>query len=474
VIAVVGGGPAGLAAAYRLTRAPLPGASAHPAVLLLERAPVLGGLAAGFRHGPYILDFGPHRLHAGAAAEVLADVRRLLGAELRLRPRRGRVRLDGRYLPFPVGPATAVRLGPRRLLPFAAGALAARLRRPAGDVAPSYESVLRARLGDPLYRAFYEPYAEKVWGLPGRRLAADQAERRVNQRGLADLARMLLGRGPGRRYLYPLGGFGRIPQAYAAALGATAGVDVRCGAAVEAVPWRPSETAAPAVTHVRYATPGGAARTVPVSDLIWTAPLPELIRRLDPPPPPSVRRAAAGLRFRAVVLCYVALKAPAVGRADTYYFPERRFPFNRVTEQKRFSATLAPPDRTVLCLDLACDPDDPVFAATDDELRARVLPALREAGLLDGAPVEAVFSRRFRHAYPVYDLDAAAALREVTDWISRFANLWTVGRQGLFLHNNTDHSLLMGYRAADAIAAGGGRRAWAAAVEGFATFRVAD
>ena len=49
-----------------------------------------------------------------------------------------------------------------------------------------------------------------------------------------------------------------------------------------------------------------------------------------------------------------------------------------------------------------------------------------------------------------------------------------VGRQGLFLHNNTDHSLLMGYRAADAVAAGGDRRAWASRLETFGAIRVAD
>jgi protoporphyrinogen oxidase len=205
-----------------------------------------------------------------------------------------------------------------------------------------------------------------------------------------------------------------------------------------------------------------------------TAPVTELIRRLDPPPPESVRRAAARLRYRAVVLCYVTLNVPAVGLPDTYYFPERRFPFNRVTEQKRFGPVTAPPERTVLCMDLACEPHDPIFTATDAGLRALVLPALEEAGLLPPAAVEEVFSRRFRYAYPIYDLDAGASLRHVTDWLARFPNLWVVGRQGLFLHNNTDHSLLMGYRAADAVAAGGQRRAWASRLETFGAFRVAD
>ncbi|MBI4498105.1 MAG: FAD-dependent oxidoreductase [Chloroflexi bacterium] len=457
---VVGGGPAGLAAAYRLAQ------HADQSVLLLERAPVLGGLAAGFRHGDATLDFGPHRLHAGTDPEVLADLRRLLGDELELRPRRGQIRLAGRFLPYPVGPTTLLMLGPRQVVQLGVGVLAARLPRPAA--APvSYEAALQARLGAPLYRLFYGPYAEKVWGLPGSQIAADQAERRVNQRGLADLLRLALGRSSGRHYFYPRGGFGRIPAAYAQALASAPAARLACSALVETVEWQPGR-----VRALRYAQDGNPARAG-ADHLIWTAPLPELVRRLDPPAPPDIQQAAASLRHRAVVLCYVALALPRVGQADTYYFPERRFPFNRVTEQKNFSPAMVPPERTVLCLDLACDPDDARFTASDEELRDLVLPALEEAGLARPRQVIEVFSRRFRQAYPVYDLRYRAALAHVQDWLAGFQNLWLVGRQGLFLHNNTHHSLLMGYRAADAIASGD-RGQWPAALAHFATFRVAD
>ena len=47
------------------------------------------------------------------------------------------------------------------------------------------------------------------------------------------------------------------------------------------------------------------------------------------------------------------------------------------------------------------------------------------------------------------------------------------GRQGLYLHNNTHHSLLMGYRAAEAILVNA-RARWPAALAEFSTFRVAD
>ena len=54
-----------------------------------------------------------------------------------------------------------------------------------------------SRLGTPLYEQFYAPYAEKVWGRRGDEIAVDQAERRVNQRSLADLERLVVGLGPG-------------------------------------------------------------------------------------------------------------------------------------------------------------------------------------------------------------------------------------------------------------------------------------
>jgi protoporphyrinogen oxidase len=453
----VGAGPAGLAAAYRLSRANQSPVSVH----VVERAPRPGGLAAGFQHDAFTLDFGPHRLHTAVDPTVLADLRELLGNSLELKRRRGRIRLAGRSLPYPVGPRTLVGLGGARLLRLLVGFAAAKLS--ARGPADSYESAIVGRLGRPLYDAFYAPYAEKVWGRPGRDIGVEQADRRVNQRGLADLLRLAVGRGPGRFYLYPRQGFGRIPAVYAEALAHRPSVRLDCSTQVERIAWHGRR-----VTGLTYHSDAEG-----LDHLVWSAPLPELIRRLDPPPPPDVVAAAASLSYRAVVLFYVVLNRERVGMADTYYFPEREFPFNRVIEQQNFSPAMVPPGQTVLGLDIACDAGDATFGASDEDLRAWLVRLLERAGLLRPAEVCEVFSRRFRAAYPIYQRGSAARFARVLAWLEQLDNLWPIGRQGLFLHNNTHHSLLMGYRAADAILADR-RDHWSAELAEFATYRVAD
>ncbi len=455
---VVGGGPAGLAAAYRLSE------DAGRPVLLLERAPRLGGLAAGMERKGMRLDFGPHRLHTSIDADVMRDLRDLLGDEIELHERRGLIFVGGRYLPFPPNAMTLVRLGIPALARLGWGMLAARRR---ANSPNSYADAVTQAVGRPLYEMFYGPYAEKVWGLTGDEIAVEQAERRVNQRGPLDFMKMLVGASPSRRFLYPRGGFGRIPHAYAEALATRPNVQVLCASAVESL-----RLEGGAVRELKYLVDGGV-QTVTPEHVVWSAPLADLVR-LAESSPESVRHASAELRTRAVIIAYAEIRRPYVGKADTYYFPEKRFPFNRVVEQKRFSVDTVAGHRTVLIMDIACDADSAQFYADEKTLRDRVGAGLEAARLCGRDEVVDFWSVRFRSAYPVYTRDTVAALAVVRSWTDSFTNLWLIGRQGLFLHNNTHHSLLMGYRAAAAIGGGTTRIAWIEEVQSFSDFTVAD
>jgi protoporphyrinogen oxidase len=102
-IVILGAGPAGLGAAYRLRR------SGRARATVLERGPVVGGNAASFSINGVWVDYGSHRLHPACDPVILADIRSLLGDDLRDRARHGRIRLRGQWVHFPLKPFDLLR-----------------------------------------------------------------------------------------------------------------------------------------------------------------------------------------------------------------------------------------------------------------------------------------------------------------------------------------------------------------------------
>ncbi len=97
-VVILGGGPAGVGAAYQLRRLD------RARVTLLERKEVFGGNAGSFLANGQYLDYGSHRLHSACDPAILQDIERLLGGDLAHRQRHGRIRLRGRWLHFPLKP----------------------------------------------------------------------------------------------------------------------------------------------------------------------------------------------------------------------------------------------------------------------------------------------------------------------------------------------------------------------------------
>src|SRR5512139_3653218 len=100
-VVILGGGPAGVGAAFQLTRKSL------AQVTLLEECENVGGAAASFELSGLRVDYGSHRLHASCDPEILKDIRTLLGNDLLNRPRHGRIKLQGRWIHFPLKPLDA-------------------------------------------------------------------------------------------------------------------------------------------------------------------------------------------------------------------------------------------------------------------------------------------------------------------------------------------------------------------------------
>lgn len=452
-VAILGAGPAGLGAAFKLAR------RGSFAVTVFERGGSPGGNAGSFEIDGLRVDYGSHRLHPSCRPDILADIRAMLGDELLDRPRHGRIRLRGRWVHFPLKPLDlALNLPPDFLFGVARDAALKPFRPRAGD---SFASVLERGLGRTICRDFYFPYAVKMWGLPPDQLDPEQAQRRVSAGSLSKMARKILNAVPGLkakgagRYFYPRRGYGQISEGFLEAA-ERAGASVRFSATVTGVEW-----ANGSVVAVSATTPQGEMRIEP-RQIFSTIPLPALVRALRPTAPEAVLASAAALSYRAMILIYLVLDADRFTEYDAHYFPELDIPITRLSEPKNYSLA-AVPGVTVLCAELPCSAGDAVWNASDEELGRLVLSALERAGIPVRVPLRKVETRRLRQAYPIYTRGFREHFDRLDAWVSAVDGLITFGRQGLFAHDNTHHALAMAYAAADCLRDDGGfdRARWA-------------
>lgn len=458
-LVVLGAGPAGLAAGYRA-------ANLGCRVTVLERADRVGGLAGSFEVAGVRVDHGSHRLHPATEPRILADLRTLLGDDLQTRRRNGRIRLAGRWIPFPLRTAATLRgLPPGFALGAAADTLTTWRRRPAAD---TFAERLRAGLGRTMCERFYFPYARKLWGLEPDELSAEHARSRVGAGGPAALAARLVrgGRGEAGIFYYPRRGYGQLWERLAEAA-VDAGAELHLNTVVSRVGLDGD--------HVEVDTAAGSRVE---GGRVWsTIPVSALVNLVNPAPPEDVRAAAHGLRHRAMVLVYVALATRRHTSFDAHYLPEEWTPLTRVSEPTNYrdGAGVDPDDRTVLCGELPCAVGDRWWEASDDELAEVVRDTLRRAGLAD-PPVLEVATKRLPAVYPVYPAGDEAAFDPIEEWVTRQPGLLSFGRQGLFTHTNAHHVLAMAWAAADALRPAGGfdDDAWRRARAHFRDYVVED
>ena len=456
---VVGAGPAGLVAAWRA-------ALAGHEVTVVERSERVGGMAASHEVAGLRVDLGSHRLHPSTTPRLLDALRSLLGDDLQVRPRNGRILLRGRWVAFPLRATDLVARTPRPFALRAArdAALAPTRRGPRDD---TFAEVVRAGLGPTVADEFYGPYVRKIWGVDPSDLSGELARRRVSAAGPGAIVRRLVrgSRPEGRTFLYPRRGFGQIAERLADAA-ADAGATIRTGVGVE---------------HLTLRSDGAIARLDDAHEIaaqrVWsTAPLPELAARARPAPEASVLEAATRLTHRAVVLAYVVLDRPQWTSFDAHYFPGADIPMARLSEPRNYRASADDPtDRTVLCAELPCDVGDATWEAAPDELGERIRAALAP---LDLPPVHPVGTEvvRLPRVYPVYRPGFEWDLSALDLWAQAQPALLSFGRQGLFVPDNTHHALEMGWSAADALRSDGSfdQAAWTAARAAFRAFVVED
>lgn len=467
-IAILGAGPAGVGAAWQLAL------QKKAEVIVLEQRDVVGGNAGSFEIDGMQVDYGSHRLHPACDPRILDDLKSLLGSDLLDRPRHGRIRLQGRWIHFPLKPQD---LALRLPISFRAGiafdALSKVLRfRNNANGRETFSSVLEKGLGPTICKDFYLPYAKKIWGLEPEKLSAIQAHRRVSAGSLGKLVKKIVSGIPGfktpgtGRFFYPRRGFGQISTAIAQEA-VKHGVDLRLGCAVKGIKFG---------TKHRVSFEGsGSLETIEV-DHVWSTIPMTVLAKVTEAVPNHVLEASTKISYRAMVLIYLVLEQEQWTEFDAHYFPESHIKLTRLSEPKNYSGCRNPYSRTVLCGELPCTVNDEIWNASNEDLCGLVCESLARCGLPIKGRVSQVVTKRLPFAYPIYSEGYEVPFRIQDEWANGLERVLTFGRQGLFAHDNTHHALAMAYGAVDCFSHSGGfdKAKWAAYRVEFAKHVVED
>lgn len=438
--AILGAGLTGLTAAYVLNKRAQP-------VEVFELEPFLGGASRTVVYNGFRFDLGGHRFYT-RNQPVLDLVNELVGPELLTVPRVSRIYIKGRFANYPLSFFNALAaLGPVTSLGVA-GSYGLEKLKSAFRAPPekSFEDWVVRRFGRRLYEIYFGPYSEKVWGIPCNELGADFAAQRIKGMSFREAVRsMLLPKKDApatlaSRFIYPRLGFGRIPDQMAAALPPGA---LRLSAPVVRV-----DHDGRRVTQVASRI-NQEENIRSVEHVISTVPVNELLGMMNPRPPQAVLNAAAGLRYRDMVIAFVTLDREQVTPDHWIYFSSGDVFFGRMHEPKNWSGAMAPAGRTGLVVETWCFENEPVWSEPDEAHLQRVAGRLTEMKLIEKRQFLGGCVVRLKKAYPLYVNDYQQRMDAILGWLRPLTNLQLAGRNGLFKYTSGDWYIDMGMKAAE-------------------------
>ncbi len=454
-VAIIGAGPAGLTAAYLLTKR-------GKTVAVIEKDPTyVGGISRTVEHEGYRFDIGGHRFFS-KSQQVVDLWNEILPDDFIQRPRMSRIYYEGKFYSYPLRAFEALwNLGILRSTVCMASYLRYKLF-PISEV-KSFEDWTTNQFGQKLYSIFFKTYTEKVWGMPCDEMSADWAAQRIKGLSLWSAVTDGLKRSLGlnkkpndgmatktllETFRYPRLGPGMMWDAARDKVLASGRGQVLMGHALERLAsdgeggWR-----------LQAKGPEGSV-VIEAAHAISSAPMRELSRRLHPLPETTVQ--ASGLKYRDFLTVALMVEGEDLFPDNWIYIHDSKVKVGRVQNFRSWSPEMIPdPDMACVGLEYFCFEGDGLWSMDDDDLVSLATDEMEILGLVDRCKVKSGAVVRQEKAYPVYDEDYAAnvdAMRRELE--AKHPTLHLVGRNGMHRYNNQDHAMMTAMLTVENIIAG--------------------
>lgn len=422
-VLVLGGGLAGLSAAYHLR-------DLNPTVF--EKEPEIGGICRSFEQDGFTFDVTGHLLHIKKDyTRKLID--HLLPGAFRFHARKAAIYSCDRTTPYPFQantfglPSSVVRdclLGFIETLPNTS---------PPPD---NFRDWALHTFGTGITQHFLFPFNEKFWKRDLSELTSDWVSWAIPKPSIEEVVNGALGivnegMGYNPRFSYPVeGGIDCLPRALASELG-----DIRTGHEVESIDTRRRVVTFRNGCTERY------------DNLINTLPLPVAFGLIGNAPE-SLAHAARGLDVISILDINLGIDRPNLSDQHWLYFPESRYIFTRVGFPMNFSDSAVPPGTSSVYVEITHRP------GARPELEAACHDAID--GLIDCGVLrtdDRILTRHvidIPHAYVVFDDYRQKHLPELISWLDS-QDITVAGRYGDWDYYSMEDTILSGKRAAEKV-----------------------
>jgi protoporphyrinogen oxidase len=434
-VIILGAGPAGLTAAYELTKQNI-----YP--LVLEKTEGVGGIARTENYKGYYFDMGGHRFFSKSAA-VKHFWNEVLGDDFLLRPRLSRIYYERKFFDYPLKPLNAVsKFGIWESILVGLSYLRWQIFPYRSE--DTFEQWVTNRFGRRLFNMFFKTYTEKVWGISTMELNAEWAAQRIKDLDLKAAVLSMFIKPKNtittliEEFHYPRRGPGMLWEKVKSDV-EIAGGEVWLNSRVCGFNRNGNRIDSINVLH------DGRLVLFEATDFISSIPITEFLFKLNPPPPENVLYAASKLTYRDYFTVCLILDKEDLFDDNWIYIHDPSVKVGRIQNFKNWSPYMVPDQtKTSLGLEYFCNEGDELWNAADEELIELGKREIEIIGLAKATDVVDGVVYRVEKTYPVYDSHYQEYLRVIKSYIDTLENFQTIGRNGLHRYNNQDHAMLTG------------------------------